>query len=67
MPFIDSESDRLPWYHAPAKIPPQPNFLTLSFSASTTLLLIARKIVDVVCVHYYFVTFSFFNLGTATA
>ncbi|KAJ7291332.1 hypothetical protein C8J57DRAFT_214498 [Mycena rebaudengoi] len=48
MPFIDSESDRLPWYHAPAKIPPQPNFLTLSFSASTTLLLIARKIVDVV-------------------
>ncbi|KAJ6613617.1 hypothetical protein B0H10DRAFT_1917196 [Mycena sp. CBHHK59/15] len=48
VPVVDSELDQIQWHYAPANIPPQPNLLTLTFSASTSLLLIARKIVDVV-------------------
>ncbi|KAJ7704480.1 hypothetical protein B0H17DRAFT_1039775 [Mycena rosella] len=48
LPFVDEECDRVPWYHPPANIPPQPSFLSLTFAASTSLLLIGRKIVDVV-------------------
>ncbi|KAF8208170.1 fungal-specific transcription factor domain-containing protein [Mycena galopus ATCC 62051] len=47
-PFIDSEMDQLPWYHPPAKIPPQPNYLTLIFFENSALLVIARQITDVV-------------------
>ncbi|KAJ7291289.1 fungal-specific transcription factor domain-containing protein, partial [Mycena rebaudengoi] len=45
MPFVSSESDQILWHHPPANIPPQPNYITLIFSASTSLSLIARKIV----------------------
>ncbi|KAK7042491.1 Zn(2)-C6 fungal-type domain-containing protein [Favolaschia claudopus] len=48
MPFVDTEMDQLPWYWAPAKIPPQPNYLTLVFQKTTALLMIGRKITDVV-------------------
>ncbi|KAJ7028673.1 hypothetical protein C8F04DRAFT_50712 [Mycena alexandri] len=48
MPFVDLDFDLLPWYHAPAKIPPQPNFLTLAFNQSVALFVIGRKIVDLV-------------------
>ncbi|KAJ7291319.1 hypothetical protein C8J57DRAFT_1491814 [Mycena rebaudengoi] len=47
MPLISPESDQLPWHYEPANIPPQPNFLSLIFSASTSLFLIARKIIHV--------------------
>jgi hypothetical protein len=57
VPFIDAEYDQLPWYHAPAKIPPQPNFLTLVFSLSTSLYLISYKIVGVVCVCLFWIAF----------
>ncbi|KAJ7792639.1 hypothetical protein B0H14DRAFT_2930012, partial [Mycena olivaceomarginata] len=43
MPFM-------PWYHAPANIPPQPNYLTLVFFETSALFVIARQITDVVCV-----------------
>jgi hypothetical protein len=48
MPFVDSEMDQIPWYHAPANIPPQPNYTTLVFLQSSALFEIAREIVDVV-------------------
>ncbi|KAJ7291292.1 hypothetical protein C8J57DRAFT_1113157 [Mycena rebaudengoi] len=45
MPVITPEADQLLWHHAPANIPPQPNYLSLIFAASTSLFLIARKTV----------------------
>ncbi|KAF9460391.1 hypothetical protein BDZ94DRAFT_1266118 [Collybia nuda] len=48
IPFIDSEFDQVPWHHPPANIPPQPNFLSRTFVASCELLVIARRIMDVV-------------------
>ncbi|KAJ7481470.1 fungal-specific transcription factor domain-containing protein, partial [Mycena latifolia] len=47
-PFVDSEFDQTLWYHAPAKIPPQPSYQSLTFFESTSLMMIARKIVDTV-------------------
>ncbi|KAJ7028670.1 hypothetical protein C8F04DRAFT_1289671 [Mycena alexandri] len=47
MPYVDPDFDQLPWYHAPAKIPPQPNYLTLIFFQSSSLFVIARKIIDI--------------------
>ncbi|KAJ7465253.1 hypothetical protein FB451DRAFT_433027 [Mycena latifolia] len=48
MPFVDKELDQIPWFHFPAGIPPQPNLLTLTFSESSALFVIAREIVDTV-------------------
>ncbi|KAJ7720832.1 hypothetical protein B0H16DRAFT_1738664 [Mycena metata] len=48
LPFVDKEFDLVPWYHAPANIPAQPNHLSLAFTATTSLFLIARRIIDVV-------------------
>jgi hypothetical protein len=50
MPFVDSDIDQILWYHAPAKIPPQPNYLTLIFSETAALCVIACQIAEVVCV-----------------
>ncbi|KAJ7170905.1 hypothetical protein C8R43DRAFT_875329 [Mycena crocata] len=50
LPFVDHAGDQVPWFHTPANIPPQPNLLSTTFATSISLLLIARKIVDVVCV-----------------
>jgi hypothetical protein len=61
-PFVDVDFDQTPWYHAPANLPAQPNFLSLTFSASTSLLLIARKIVDVV-----YVVLAFFGVPLFTS
>ncbi|KAJ7201053.1 hypothetical protein GGX14DRAFT_658872 [Mycena pura] len=49
MPFVDSAADQLPWFYAPANIPPQPNLITLVFYETTALAMIARKIIDIVC------------------
>ncbi|KAJ7291291.1 hypothetical protein C8J57DRAFT_1211771 [Mycena rebaudengoi] len=46
MPLVTPEADQLPWHYAPANIPPQPNYLSLIFSSSTSLTLIALKIVQ---------------------
>ncbi|KAJ7481446.1 hypothetical protein FB451DRAFT_128986 [Mycena latifolia] len=48
LPFVSTELDQIPWHYPPANIPPQPNLLSCVFAASTSLLLIGRKIVDVV-------------------
>ncbi|KAJ7130304.1 fungal-specific transcription factor domain-containing protein [Mycena epipterygia] len=48
LPFVDSEFDQIPWYYAPANIPPQPNYLTLTFFESSRLFVIIRNIVDIV-------------------
>ncbi|KAJ7704479.1 hypothetical protein B0H17DRAFT_1039765 [Mycena rosella] len=48
LPCIPVEFDQVPWYHAPANIPAQPNFQSCTFAASASLLLIGRKIIDVV-------------------
>ncbi|KAJ7151398.1 hypothetical protein C8R43DRAFT_886920 [Mycena crocata] len=52
MPFVSSELDQVPWHYAPANIPPQPNYLTLIFHESSVLFVIARKILDIMCVEY---------------
>ncbi|KAF7360528.1 Zn(2)-C6 fungal-type domain-containing protein [Mycena venus] len=48
MPFVDSDMDQVPWYHAPANIPPQPNYLTLVFFKTSALFMIARQISELV-------------------
>ncbi|KAF7360527.1 Zn(2)-C6 fungal-type domain-containing protein [Mycena venus] len=48
MPFVDSDMDQVPWYHAPANIPPQPNYLTLAFFETSALFMIARQISELV-------------------
>ncbi|KAF8646644.1 hypothetical protein AX16_007143 [Volvariella volvacea WC 439] len=48
VPFVDTEMDRMPWFYPPAKIPPQPNFLSKTFAAGCQLLMIARRIMNVV-------------------
>ena len=47
MPHIDSKYDEMPWFHPPAQIAPQPNNLTKTFEATCRLLMIARRIMDV--------------------
>ncbi|KAJ7628398.1 hypothetical protein FB45DRAFT_918185 [Roridomyces roridus] len=46
MPFIDTESDQIPWLHP--SVPPQPNYLSLAFSETASLLVIGHKIIDIV-------------------
>ncbi|KAF7360375.1 Zn(2)-C6 fungal-type domain-containing protein [Mycena venus] len=48
MPFVDSDMDQNPWYHAPANIAPQPNYLTLTFFETSALFMIARQISELV-------------------
>ncbi|KAF8064999.1 hypothetical protein FPV67DRAFT_1671298 [Lyophyllum atratum] len=48
IPFVDAEFDSVQWYYPPSGIPPQPNFLSTTFAASCELLMIARRIMDVV-------------------
>ncbi|KAF7360526.1 Zn(2)-C6 fungal-type domain-containing protein [Mycena venus] len=48
MPFVDSDMDQVPWYYAPANIPPQPNYLTLAFFETSALFLISRQISELV-------------------
>ncbi|KAF7360510.1 Zn(2)-C6 fungal-type domain-containing protein [Mycena venus] len=48
MPFVDSDMDQNPWYHAPANIPPQPNYLTLVFFETSALFMITRQISELV-------------------
>ncbi|KAG5644488.1 hypothetical protein DXG03_008315 [Asterophora parasitica] len=48
IPFVDAQFDAVSWYYPPSGIPPQPNFLSTTFAASCELLLIARRIMDVV-------------------
>ncbi|GLB39659.1 putative fungal specific transcription factor [Lyophyllum shimeji] len=48
IPSVDPQFDSVPWYHPPSGVPPQPNFLSTTFAASCELLMIARRIMDVV-------------------
>ena len=48
MPLVDLDFDQMPWNHPAAKLEPQPNFLTKTFEATCELLIIARRIMDVV-------------------
>ncbi|KAF7360524.1 Zn(2)-C6 fungal-type domain-containing protein [Mycena venus] len=48
MPFVDSDMDQNLWYHAPANIPPQPNYLTLIFCETSALFVIACQISELV-------------------
>ncbi|KAJ7507135.1 hypothetical protein B0H11DRAFT_2318641 [Mycena galericulata] len=63
MPFVDSDSDQIPWYYAPANIPPQPNFLSLAFFETSSLFVIAQKIIGVV---YSLCTVSIYLLNHLT-
>jgi len=47
-PFIDEGFDQMPWVHLPSGMDPQPNYLTKTFAATCELLLISRRIMDVV-------------------
>jgi len=48
MPHIDPKYDEMTFFHPPSKIAPQPNNLTKTFEASCRLLMIARRIMDVI-------------------
>ncbi|KAG6887908.1 hypothetical protein C0992_010284 [Termitomyces sp. T32_za158] len=48
IPIVDAEFDLVPWFHPPSGIAPQPNYLSKTFAASCELLMIARRIMDVV-------------------
>lgn len=48
MPFVDSDFDQIPFYYPSSNIPPQPNFLSRTFAASCELLMITRRIMEVV-------------------
>ncbi|KIM40989.1 hypothetical protein M413DRAFT_157684 [Hebeloma cylindrosporum] len=47
-PFIDQEFDQTPWVHSPSGMDPQPNYLTRTFAATCELMVISRRIMDVV-------------------
>jgi len=47
-PFVDKEFDQMPWVHAPSGIDPQPNHLMKTFEATCGLLVISRRIMEVV-------------------
>ncbi|THV02241.1 hypothetical protein K435DRAFT_749764 [Dendrothele bispora CBS 962.96] len=48
VPFIDTDYDQIPWEHPPSKIPPQANYLSRTFAATCELLMIARRVMDIV-------------------
>ncbi|TFK32251.1 hypothetical protein BDQ12DRAFT_659410 [Crucibulum laeve] len=48
VPFVDSEFDQMPWHYPSSNNAPQPNYLSKTFAASCKLLMIARRIMDVV-------------------
>jgi hypothetical protein len=66
IPLVDSEMDKFPWYHGPANIPPQPNFLTLILFQSSALFVIATEIIDVVCVYVPILPPKSFDFSVAT-
>ena len=47
MPHIDPKFDEMTFFHPPSQIAPQPNNLTKTFEATCRLLLIARRIMEV--------------------
>lgn len=48
IPFVDSELDKLPFHHPPSGVPSQPNYLSKTFASTCELLVIARRIMNVV-------------------
>ncbi|EDR01153.1 uncharacterized protein LACBIDRAFT_312485 [Laccaria bicolor S238N-H82] len=48
VPFVDTDLDEMPWSHPPAGIPPQANNISKTFAVTCELLMIARRIMDVV-------------------
>ncbi|KAJ7704467.1 hypothetical protein B0H17DRAFT_921179 [Mycena rosella] len=58
LPFVDSQFDEILWDYAPANIPPQPSYISLTFLESTSLFVIARKIIDLVACFLSQPTFS---------
>ncbi|KAJ7507159.1 hypothetical protein B0H11DRAFT_193192 [Mycena galericulata] len=48
LPLVDSEADQITWHHSSAKVPPQPNLLSLAFHQSCSLFGIAQRVVDFV-------------------
>ncbi|KAG6811774.1 hypothetical protein H0H92_005904 [Tricholoma furcatifolium] len=48
IPFVDTEFDSLPWCYPPSGVAPQANHLSKTFAASCKLMMIARRIMDVV-------------------
>ena len=47
-PYVDTELDELPFHHPPSGIPPQPNQLSKIFASTCELLVIGRRIMNVV-------------------
>ncbi|KAG6819360.1 hypothetical protein H0H93_012543 [Arthromyces matolae] len=48
VPFVDTDFDSVEWHHPPSGVAAQPNHLSKTFAASCELLMIARRIMDVV-------------------
>ena len=53
VPFVDASYDQIPWHYPPSNIPPQPNNLSMTFAAYCELLVIARRVHDVVYVFFF--------------
>ncbi|KAJ7594961.1 hypothetical protein C8J56DRAFT_453389 [Mycena floridula] len=48
VPFVDSQFDEMPWHYPPANIPPQPSYLSRTFASTCELLVICRRLMEVV-------------------
>jgi len=48
VPFVDTDYDQISWEYPPSKVPPQPNYLSRTFAATCELLMIARRVMDIV-------------------
>ncbi|TFK25471.1 hypothetical protein FA15DRAFT_358461 [Coprinopsis marcescibilis] len=48
VPFVDSEFDQITFHHPPSGVPPQPCYLSKTFASACELLVIARRIMNVV-------------------
>ncbi|TFK73147.1 hypothetical protein BDN72DRAFT_247720 [Pluteus cervinus] len=48
VPYVDADFDQMPWHYPPANIPVQPNYFSRTFAATCQLLMIARRIMNVV-------------------
>lgn len=53
MPLVDMAHDQMPSTYGHLNAEPQPNLLTMTFEATCQLLVISRRIMDVVYVLFF--------------
>ncbi|KAF9011740.1 hypothetical protein BDQ17DRAFT_1503158 [Cyathus striatus] len=53
VPFVDSDFDQMTWKDPQGNVPEQPNLLSKTFAATVGLLMIARRIMDLVYAFFF--------------